>query len=91
LWYYEGLIRSYLEKGDRKLNEGEGKRVYVQPLTTFGSREPETRVALGILNSKVSPGPGRRVLYAVRWPHFGCSMELQSMGFLLLRGWLDFL
>jgi hypothetical protein len=39
------LWGSCLEKGYRKLNQGEGKWVYVQALTAFGSREPATRVA----------------------------------------------
>jgi hypothetical protein len=44
----KGLWGSCLEEGERKLNEGGGKQVYVQALTTFGSREPETRMALEI-------------------------------------------
>jgi Leucine-rich repeat (LRR) protein len=41
------------------------------------------------LDSDVSPGPGRRMLYAARRSRFGCSSGLQSIGFLLSRAWLD--
>jgi hypothetical protein len=51
----KSLRGSCLEEGERKLNEGEGKRVYVQALTTFGLREPETRVALGIRSIRKYP------------------------------------
>jgi hypothetical protein len=51
----EGLWGSCLEEGERKLNESEGKQVYVQALTTFGSQEPETRVALRIRSIREYP------------------------------------
>jgi hypothetical protein len=43
------------KRGERKLNEGEGKKVYVQVLTTFNSQEPETRVALGKRSIRAYP------------------------------------
>jgi hypothetical protein len=44
----KGLCGSCLEEEERKLNEGEGKPVYIQTLTNFGSPEPKMRVALRI-------------------------------------------
>jgi hypothetical protein len=41
----KGLWGSCLEEGERKLNEGEEKRVLVHVLTIFGSLEPETSLA----------------------------------------------
>jgi hypothetical protein len=40
---YEGLMRELFKQGERKLTQ-----VYVQALTTFGSWEGETMVALDI-------------------------------------------
>jgi hypothetical protein len=44
----KGLCESCLKEEERKLNEGEGRSVYMQKLTTFSIWEPETNVALGI-------------------------------------------
>jgi hypothetical protein len=55
-------MREMFKRGERKLNESEEKQVYVQTLTTFGSRELETRVALGYHRFELSPGLERRVL-----------------------------
>jgi hypothetical protein len=41
-------MRELFKQGERKLTESEEKEVYLQVLTTFGSRETETRVVLGI-------------------------------------------
>jgi hypothetical protein len=51
----KGLWGSCLEEWERKLNEGEGKLVYIQALTTFGSPETETSVALGIRSIQTFP------------------------------------
>jgi hypothetical protein len=51
----KGLCGSCLEEGEGKLNEGERKRVYVHALTTFGSPEPETRMALRIHSIRTFP------------------------------------
>jgi hypothetical protein len=47
---------------ERKLTQSEKKQVYVQVLTTFGSREAETRVALGYHRFERTPRPVWRLL-----------------------------
>jgi hypothetical protein len=56
----KSLWGSCLKEGERKLNEDEEKQMLLTWLTTFGSRGPETRVALGIRSIRSFPrGLGR--------------------------------
>jgi hypothetical protein len=86
----KGLWGCCLEEGERKLDDGEGKRVYVQVLTILAHRSqrrvwPHENVPFGGIPRAWAEG----ALRAARWLRFGCSPGLQSMGFLLPRVWLD--
>jgi hypothetical protein len=53
-------MKELFKGAERKLTQSEEKQVYIQVLTTFGSREAETRVALGYHRFECTPRPMSR-------------------------------
>jgi hypothetical protein len=68
LWYYEGLMKELFRERREKVKRGWGEaslRTGVDRFWFTGASDETGPVEM--LDLEVSPGPGRRVLYAPRW------------------------